>query len=122
MRSRTPSSTWNTSDRCKEMLMDAVSHDQVRCPNCRALQDSSDQCRRCRRDLRLLRAACSTHQQHRRNRILHLEAGELEIALGHALRCHDLHPGPDSLRLLSLCALARQEWQTALELVVMADR
>ena len=102
--------------------MGAISSVQVRCPTCRALQDWSDQCRRCRCDLRLLRAACSTHQHHRRNCILHLEAGDQELALGHALRCHDLRPGPDSLRLLALCALAREEWETALELVQTADR
>ena len=102
--------------------MDAVSPDQVRCPTCRALQDWSDQCRRCRCDLRLLRAARSTHRQHRCRCILELEAGRPEIALGHALRCHDLHPGPDSLRLLALCALAREEWETALELVQTADQ
>jgi hypothetical protein len=104
------------------MLMDAISPDQVRCPTCRAIQDWSDQCRRCRCDLRLLRAVCSTHQHHRRNCILRVEAGELETALGHALRSYDLHPGPDSLRLISLCALAREQWQTALELVLSADR
>ncbi len=104
------------------MLMDVVSADRVRCPTCRAVQEWSNQCRRCRCDLRLLRAACSAHLDHRRDCILELEAGRPEIALGHALRCHDLHPGPDSLRLLSLCALAREEWGTALELVQIADR
>jgi pyruvate/2-oxoglutarate/acetoin dehydrogenase E1 component len=29
--------------------------------------------------------------------------------LTHALRCHDLQPNADSLRLLALCALAREE-------------
>ncbi len=102
--------------------MDVISPDQVRCPTCRALQEWSDQCRRCRCDLSLLRAACSAHQDHRRSCILHLDAGQPDLALGHALRCHDLHPGADSLRLLALCALARQEWETALELVQTADQ
>lgn len=102
--------------------MDVVSLDQVRCPTCRALQEWSDLCRRCRCDLRLLRAACSAHQDHRRSCIRQLEVGQPDIALGHALRCHELLPGADSLRLLALCALARQEWETALELVQTADQ
>ena len=48
--------------------------------------------------------------------------GRPDIALGHALRCHELQPGADSLRLLALCALARQEWETALELAQTADQ
>ena len=102
--------------------MNVISPDQVRCPTCRALQEWSESCRRCRCDLSLLRAACSTHQDHRRNCILQLDAGLTELALGHALRCHDLQPGADSLRLLALCALARQDWETALELVQTADQ
>ena len=102
--------------------MDAVSPDQVRCPTCRALQDWSDSCRRCRCDLRLLRAAALTHNHHRLSCILHLDAGQPDIALGHALRCHELNPGADSRRLLALCALAREEWETAMELVHDADR
>ncbi len=101
--------------------MDIVSPDQVRCPTCRALQDWSDTCRRCRCDLSLLRDACATHLDHRRHCIHHLDAGQPDLALGHALRCHELHPDPDSLRLLALCALATEEWQTALELVQNAD-
>ncbi|MGC8643658.1 MAG: hypothetical protein ACP5XB_27685 [Isosphaeraceae bacterium] len=102
--------------------MDTISPDQVRCPTCRAVQVWSDQCRRCRSDLRLLRAACSTYQHHRGCCFLELDAGHLQVALGHALRCYDLQPGPDSLRLLSLCALAREEWKTALELMQAAER
>ncbi len=102
--------------------MNVISPDQVRCPTCRALQEWSESCRRCRCDLSLLRAACSTHQDHRRNCILQLDAGQPDLALGHALRCHDLQPGTDSLRLLALCALARQDWETALELVQTADQ
>jgi hypothetical protein len=101
--------------------METISSDQIRCPTCRAVQVWSDQCRRCRSDLRLLRAACSTYQYHRERCILELDADQLQVALGHALRCHDLQPGPDSLRLLSLCALAREEWKTALELMQAAD-
>ncbi len=70
----------------------------------------------------LLRAACSTHLDHRCQSIRHLDAGHTELALGHALRCHQLHPDPDSLRLLALCAMARNEWETALKLVRAADR
>ena len=102
--------------------MDTISSEQVRCPTCRAVQEWSDQCRRCRSDLRLLRAASATYQHHFRSCILELEAGHPQAGLGHALRCHDLHPGPDSLRLLSLCALAREEWQTSLELAQAAER
>lgn len=102
--------------------MDTIMSDKVRCPTCRALQEWSDHCRRCRSDLRLLHAVCSTHRQHLRRCLLELDAGHPEIALGHALRCYDLHPGPESLRLLSLCAMTREEWDTALELAQAADR
>ena len=102
--------------------MDSIAPDQVRCPTCRALQAWSDSCRRCRCDLSLLRAAHSAHQHHRLRCIQELDAGHPALALGHALRCHDLHPGPDSLRLLALCALAREEWETGLKLAQTADR
>ncbi len=102
--------------------MKVIAPDQVRCPTCRALQEWSDTCRRCRSDLSLLRAACSTHLDHRRNCILQLDAACPDLALGHALRCHEIDPGPDSLRLLALCAMARNEWETALELIQQADQ
>ena len=57
-----------------EASMKVIAPDQVRCPTCRALQEWSDTCRRCRSDLSLLRAACSTHLDHRRNCILQLDA------------------------------------------------
>ncbi len=101
--------------------MDVISPDQVRCPTCRALQEWSNVCRRCRCDLRLLRSACSGNREHRRGCILQLEIGRPDLAMSHALRCHELQPGADSLRLLALCILGRQDWETALELVQKAS-
>jgi hypothetical protein len=92
--------------------------DQVRCPTCRAVQEWSDTCRRCRCDLRLLRAAHAAYRDHRRQCLLSLDAGHEKLALGHAIRCHDLRPGPDSRRLIALCALVMEDWQTALELAL----
>ena len=95
--------------------MEVSPTDQVRCPTCRAVQDWSDTCRRCKSDLKLLRAVIRTYQDHRRRCVRLLDQGEPDLALGHALRCHDLRPDTDSRRLLALCALAREEWETALQ-------
>lgn len=96
--------------------MDVITSDRVRCPTCRALQEWSDSCRRCRSDLRLLRAAQEAYDSHRRQCVAHLEAGQPDLALDHALRCAELRPGPESRRLLALCALVREDWPTALRL------
>jgi hypothetical protein len=97
--------------------MDETASNQVRCPTCRALQEWSDSCRRCRSDLRLLRAAQASYDSHRRRCLLNLDAGRPDLALGHAVRCHDLRPDGESRRLLALCALVGEDWEAALRLV-----
>jgi hypothetical protein len=48
--------------------------------------------------------------------MLDLEAGQPALALGHAIRCHQFQPDADSRRLLALCALYQEDWETALKL------
>jgi hypothetical protein len=88
--------------------------DELRCPTCGARQARSDTCRRCKCDLRLLVAALESYDDHRRAGLADLDAGRLEMALGHARRCHELRPGPESSRLLALCRLLRGDWPEAL--------
>jgi hypothetical protein len=64
----------------------------------------------------LLRAAWAAYDDHRRQCVLDLEAGQPETALGHAIRCHEFQPDADSRRLLALCALYQEDWETALRL------
>jgi hypothetical protein len=96
--------------------MDVTSSDRVRCPTCRAVQEWSDSCRRCRSDLRLLRAAQAAYDSNRRSCVINLDAGRPDLALGHALRCVELRPDAESRRLLALCALVSEDWETALRL------
>ena len=95
---------------------------QVRCPTCRAVQDWADWCRRCRCDLRLLRAAWAAYEDHRRQCMLDLEAGQPALAMGHAIRCHEFQPDADSRRLMALCALYQEDWETALQLAQAASQ
>ncbi len=100
--------------------MDGAAATRMRCPTCGAPQEWSPTCRRCRSDLSLLWSAFSCLHEHRRQCIRALEAGQTELALGHALRCQELLPDDDSARLLALCALARDEFQSALALAQQA--
>ena len=102
--------------------MDVISPDQVRCPTCRALQEWSDSCRRCRCDLRLLRAACSAHQITAAVAFSNSTPASRTSPWATLCAVTNCLPGADSLRLLALCALAREEWETALELAQTADR
>ena len=88
----------------------------LRCPTCGARQGWSDVCRRCKSDLRLLGDALKEYERHRRSSLLDIEAGRLETALGHARRCHELQPGPESDRLLAICQLLRGDWSDALRI------
>src|SRR3954452_24834975 len=96
--------------------MSVTSSDQVRCPTYRAVQEWSDTCRRCRCDLRLLRSAQAAYDSLRRECLAQLDACQPDLALGHALRCVELRPDAESRRLLALCALVREDWETALRL------
>ena len=102
--------------------MSVISSDQVRCPTCRAVQEWSDWCRRCRCDLRLLRSARRPTRTTGGNACLELEAGQPDLAMGHAIRCHELRPDADSRRLLALCALYQEDWETALQLAQAASQ
>jgi hypothetical protein len=88
----------------------------IRCPTCGARQGLSDTCRRCKSDLRLLRAAQDAYRRHRRESLGFLAAGDLERALGHARKCHELMPGAESNRLMAACHVLRGEWLDAVAL------
>jgi hypothetical protein len=64
----------------------------------------------------LLRAAHAAFDHHRTRFLLELDAGKPDSALGHAIRCHELRPDTGARRLLTICALAMQDWETALKL------
>jgi hypothetical protein len=93
----------------------------LRCPTCGARQGLADVCRRCRTDLRLFRDALESYQRHRRSSLLDLQAGRLEPALRDARRCHELSPGPESLRLLAVCQLLRGDWLDAVQFARRVD-
>ena len=88
----------------------------LRCPTCGARQAWTDTCRRCKSDLRLLREALAAYERHRRSSLRDLHAGRLESARGHARRCQELRPGPESQRLLAVCQLLRGDWLDAVAL------
>ncbi len=89
---------------------------KLRCPTCRAVQDWSETCRRCQSDLALLGEVAASYRHHRRQCLLHLEAGRPLAALPHARRCQRLHPDAESRRLQALCALLVGDWITATNL------
>ncbi len=88
----------------------------LRCPTCGARQGWSDTCRRCKTDLRLLVDALSDYDRHRRSCLLDLDVGDIDPALRHARRCHELRPGPESRRLMAVCQLLRGDWGDAVEI------
>jgi hypothetical protein len=53
--------------------------------------------------------------------MLDLEAGQPALAMGHAIRCHEFQPDANSRRLLALCALYQEDWETALRLAQAAS-
>jgi len=70
----------------------------------------------------LLRAAWSAYEDHRQQCVLDLEAGQPALAMGHAIRCHEFQPDADSRRLMALCALYQEDWETALQLAQAASQ
>jgi hypothetical protein len=64
----------------------------------------------------LLREALAAYERHRRSSLRDLHAGRLESARGHARRCQELRPGPESQRLLAVCQLLRGDWLDAVAL------
>jgi hypothetical protein len=93
----------------------------LRCPTCGARQGWSDACRRCKSDLRLLGDAIKDYERHRRATLLDLDAGRFDAALGHARRCHELRPGPESHRMMAVCQLLRGDWADALQIARGVD-
>jgi hypothetical protein len=99
--------------------LDAPNHrrqSKVCCPTCRATQEWSEVCRRCKCDLQLLEAVAVAYTRARRRCLEALSDGRLVEAQELARYCHWLEPGPESRRLLSLCALLGGDWPTALAL------
>src|SRR5271156_6099135 len=88
----------------------------LRCPTCRALQESTDTCRRCRSDLRLLQACAAAYERSRRACLGHLRSGSSQAALRAAERCHALRGDAESRRLLALAAWKSGDWMTAARL------
>jgi hypothetical protein len=93
----------------------------LRCPTCRALQEWSESCRRCKTDLRLLRDVAEAYRRSRRRCLLQLQAGRPHEALRSARLCHGLRADDESTRLLAVCALLCEDWETAAALTQDPD-
>jgi hypothetical protein len=89
--------------------------EDLRCPTCGARQAWADTCRRCKSDLRLLRLAYDAYARHRRASVQDLDAGRLDSALRHALKCQELRPRPQARQLVAVCQLMCGDWQGAIE-------
>jgi hypothetical protein len=98
-----------------------ASREELRCPTCGVQQVWSDRCRRCKSDLRLLRAALEAYEHNRELCLYFLDADDPQTAFRHAQSCHQLRPGPETHRLLALCYLIAEDWQSALDEAAHAD-
>lgn len=96
-------------------MSDALLQNNLACPTCGARQEWSDACRRCKSDLRLLRATAETYRRRRSQCLAALESGRIALAVRQARRCEQLSPGPDSRRLLAVCALLSGDWPSVLD-------
>jgi hypothetical protein len=94
----------------------------LRCPTCGARQAWTDTCRRCKSDLRLLRLAYDAYARHRRLSMNELDAGRLDSALRHALKCQELRPGSEARQLVAVCQLLRGDWQSAIDSASSIER
>lgn len=97
-----------------EVPADSLSAETLRCPTCGAVQEWSDTCRRCRCDLSLLRAAAEAAAVCRRRCLAALRRQCPEAALQHARRLYALDAGPSSARLLAVCLLLHDQWDSAI--------
>ena len=93
----------------------------VRCPTCGAAQAWSDACRRCKCDLRFLREVAEAGVRSRDVCLRHLRDGRLREAFHDARRFQALAATPESLRLLAVVALRREDWPTAAALARLAS-
>jgi hypothetical protein len=93
----------------------------VRCPTCRAVQEWSESCRRCKTDLRLLRDVAEAYRRSHHRCLLQLRAGRPHEALRSARLCHELRADDESTRLLAVCALLSEDWETAAALTEEPD-
>lgn len=84
------------------------------CPNCKARQPWSDECRRCKCDFTILRRAADATRQTRRACLRAIRAGRYAAALTYARRYRRLQPHDDSARLLAVCHLLCGQWHSAL--------
>jgi hypothetical protein len=91
------------------------SREELRCPTCGAQQTWSDRCRRCKSDLRLLRSALEAYEHNRELCLYYLDADNPQAAFRHAQSCHELRPSSETHRLLALCYLLAEDWESALE-------
>jgi hypothetical protein len=101
--------------------MDRIETATVRCPTCRAVQEWSESCRRCKTDLRLLLDVADAYLRGRLRCLLRLRAGRPRAALRAARLCHELRADEESARLLAVCALLCEDWETAAALAQDAD-
>ena len=100
---------------------EAPDADTVRCPTCRAEQAWSEACRRCKCDLRLLREVAEAGARSRNACLRNLRDGRLPEASHDARRFQALAANPESLRLLALVALRREDWPTAAAMARLAS-
>ena len=70
-------------------------------------------------------SACSGNREHRRSCILQLEIGRPDLAMSHALRCHELQPGADSLLarpVLWVGKIGRPRWSWFKRLIQLTNK
>ncbi len=65
-----------------------------RCPNCHAVNDKGEQCRRCTMDFTLLLAAEAAADTLIRHALIHLGAGDTITAVHSLRRARSLHHDP----------------------------
>ncbi len=95
-----------------------MNDDSMRCPTCRAVQSWSDTCRRCKTDLRLVRELAEEFEVARRLCLSSINQNRLRAALTNARRCVQLRQNPETLRLLAVCELLNQNWNSARSLLI----
>lgn len=96
------------------------STDKVRCPNCRAVQDWSDTCRRCKSDLTLLWSVKLSADESRRLCLLALDEDRPYEALEHARQCFRVTADQNTARLMAVCSLHCGLWANALQYAQLA--
>jgi hypothetical protein len=85
----------------------------LRCPVCKADNAQGPLCRRCKADLSLLIQLEEQRDALLGAAVFDLRHSRFEEALTNARRAHQLRPGKDSGRLLSLIQLLRYDFPSA---------